>query len=101
MFSCETVVTEAHFLLRRRTHDGSARLNVLLSSGQINLDFNAIDHIHGIGDMKARCIDIPMSFADACLVRMEESYQARVFTTDGGFRTYRTSSGKRILLLIP
>ena len=46
--------------------------------------------------------DTPMSFADACLVRMvEKSDNAVVFTTDSDFRTYRKNGRQVIPLIIP
>ena len=47
--------------------------------------------------------DTPMSFADACLVRMaEQTPGAMIFTTDSDFRTYRMNGRQcGIPLMIP
>ena len=46
--------------------------------------------------------DTPMSFADACLVRMAElNDDAIIFTTDNDFRTYRKHGRQAIPLIIP
>ena len=46
--------------------------------------------------------DTPMSFADACLVRMAELRdEAIILTTDTDFRIYRKKSRQVISLLIP
>jgi hypothetical protein len=46
--------------------------------------------------------NIPMSLADACLVRMSELHaSSRVFTLDAGFRRYRKNRREAIPLLIP
>lgn len=46
--------------------------------------------------------DVPMDFADACVVRMaERNSKAAVCTTDGHFRFYRKSSGDAIALQAP
>lgn len=46
--------------------------------------------------------DVPMDFADACLVRMTElSADCLVWTTDSDFAVYRRHGRKTIPLLIP
>ena len=46
--------------------------------------------------------DTPMSFADACLVRMaEKGDETVVFTTDSDFRAYRKNGRQVIPLIIP
>ena len=46
--------------------------------------------------------DVPMSVADACLVRMAETIpQSIIFTLDDDFRTYRRHGRQVIPLLIP
>lgn len=46
--------------------------------------------------------DVPMSLADACLVRMAELHaQSKVFTLDQDFRIYRKHSRHVIPVLIP
>jgi hypothetical protein len=45
---------------------------------------------------------MPMSLADACLVRMSElRSQSRLFTTDSDFRIYRRNRRQLISLLAP
>jgi len=47
-----------------------------------------------------RYADTPMSFADACLVRMVELIdEATVFTTDSDFEMYR-KQGRQVISLI-
>lgn len=46
--------------------------------------------------------DIPMSLADACLVRMVEMHKdAAIFTTDRDFETYRKNKRQTIPLIKP
>jgi predicted nucleic acid-binding protein len=46
--------------------------------------------------------DLPMSLADACLVCMAEGVsEAKVFTTDSDFRTYRKNKRQVIPLIAP
>jgi predicted nucleic acid-binding protein len=46
--------------------------------------------------------NVPMSLADACLVRMSEQIEnAVIFTTDSDFHIYRKNGKKKIDLIIP
>lgn len=46
--------------------------------------------------------DVPMDFADACLVRMTELHaDCTLWTTDGDFRVYRRNGCQTIPLLAP
>jgi predicted nucleic acid-binding protein len=45
---------------------------------------------------------LPMSFADACLVRLSEIHQgATVLTIDSHFRVYRKNGHESITLIMP
>ena len=58
------------------------------------------DHVTETLRLLRRYGDIPMSLADACLVRMAELIpDATVFTTDNDFATYR-KHGRQIIPLI-
>jgi hypothetical protein len=47
-------------------------------------------------------LDVPMSLADACLVRLTETFADPVLlTTDGDFRVYRRHSRHAIPCVIP
>jgi len=49
-----------------------------------------------------RYADVPMSVADACLVRMTEMDQkAAVMTLDGDFRVYRRHGRQVVPVLMP
>ena len=46
--------------------------------------------------------NVPMSLADACLVRMSELYPSMpVFTLDKDFRVYRRNGRERIEAILP
>jgi len=50
----------------------------------------------------ARYQSVPMSFADACLVRMSELWpKTPVFTLDSDFRIYRRNKRQSIPLIAP
>ena len=47
-------------------------------------------------------VDMPMSFADACLVRMTETLNdPALLTTDADFRIYRRHSRQAIPCILP
>ena len=49
-----------------------------------------------------RYADVPMSLADACLVRMSEQYSASVvLTCDSDFQRYRRHRRQRIPTIMP
>jgi predicted nucleic acid-binding protein len=46
--------------------------------------------------------DVPMSFADACLVRMSERLRDPVLlTTDSDFRVYRRQNRRTVPCILP
>jgi uncharacterized protein len=46
--------------------------------------------------------DVPMSFADACLVRLSELYpDAPILTLDSDFLIYRRKKNERLLAVLP
>ncbi len=58
------------------------------------------------GRLAKRCLekyaDVPMSFADACLVRMTETLNDPVLlTTDGDFRIYRRHGRQIVPCVLP
>ena len=49
-----------------------------------------------------RCLSVPMSLADACLVRMSElNSKAKVLTLDSDFKIYRRNKRQVIPTLFP
>jgi predicted nucleic acid-binding protein len=60
------------------------------------------DHIPELLALMRRYRDVPMSLADACLVRLSELHRhGRVMTTDTDFRLYRRNARQVIPLLAP
>ena len=99
-FCCEAVLTEAHFLLAG-VHQGTERLISLIDSNKLDLSFHVADHTARVGDLMRSYADVPMSFADACLVAMCEQQESILFTTDSDFRRYRKHRREALDLIIP
>ena len=99
--TCEAVLSESFFLLER-ARGGKDALSGLLERAIIGIDFSLADQLAETLRLIRRYQDTPMSFADACLVRMAEQNQdAVVFTTDSDFRTYRKNGRQIIPLIMP
>lgn len=97
--TCDAVVSESLFLL----HGPHARaLDKLLRRGHLMLNFSLADDLLSVLDLRAKYADVPMSLADACLVRMSETLpDPIVLTTDSDFKIYRRHSRQVIPCLLP
>jgi len=101
LVTCESVISEAWFLLRA-TDVGRRSLLDLLDRGALGVDFNLQDHLPRVVDLLRRYANVPMSLADGCLVRMSEIVpDSVVLTLDSDFRIYRRNRRQKIPLLIP
>jgi predicted nucleic acid-binding protein len=101
VYTCEAVVTEAQFIVRERGGNPLAVLE-LVSRGMLNVAFALEDEVERLLELQRAYANVPMSLADACLVRMTEHHErARVMTTDKDFRIYRRNRRQIIPLLAP
>jgi predicted nucleic acid-binding protein len=99
--TCEAVLSECFFLLER-TPSGKRVFSALLERGIIAVDFSLRDQLGDTLRLIQQYRDTPMSFADACMVRMSELHlNSAVFTTDTEFKTYRRNGRQAIPLLAP
>jgi len=101
LLTCEPVLTEAAFLLKREGHDADP-LFVLMDRGVIRIALEVQEEQADLRALMRRYRNRPMSLADACLVRLSELHPAgEVFTLDSDFRIYRRYGNKVIPVLIP
>jgi predicted nucleic acid-binding protein len=101
LLSCEAVLSEACFLLRRSPAAGRAVLD-LVERGVVALPFRLEEESSAVARTLARYQQVPMSLADACLVRMAEQHEgSSVLTLDADFRIYRKSGRQVIPTLMP
>jgi len=99
--SCEAVLSQAFFLLQG-VPGGRERLAALVDRGVVEVRFDFQDEREATLRLLRKYSDTPMSFADACLVRMSELHrEARIFTLDQDFAAYRRNGRERIPLLAP
>ncbi len=99
--TCEAVISECFFLLDR-AKEGKESLCALLERGIVVVDYSFTAETTETLGLIRRYSDTPMSFADACLVRMAaKNSAASVFSTDSDFRIYRKNGRQVIPLLMP
>lgn len=102
LLTCGAVVVEACSLARRLGGGGEEKVLEFVRRGAVDLRFSLADETEGVHELVTRHRDVPMSLADACLVRMAELHPASaVFTLNRAFAIYRRSRGRRIPLLYP
>jgi uncharacterized protein len=99
--TCEPVLTEAFYLVQR-LKGGKERFFELLGSGLLLVEFDLIGEREALRKLIRKYDDVPMSLADACVVRLAESApKASVFTVDGHFRIYRKHGRQTIPTIVP
>ncbi len=97
--TCEAVLSEASHLLGGL---GTLSFASLLRRGALVCDYRFADDMDAVLKLLAKYADVPMSFADACLVRMTETLNDPVLlTTDGDFRIYRRHGRQIIPCVLP
>ncbi len=97
--TCEAVLSEAFHLLGAR---GGSRLAVLLRRRVVVAAFALGQNLERVLKLMEKYADLPMSLADACLVRMTEALaDAVLLTTDTDFRIYRRHSRLAIPCVMP
>ena len=101
LLTCEPVLTEAAFLLRREGRDTDA-LFALLDRRVIRIGLTVEEEQSDLRALMRRYRNRPMSLADACLVRLSEMHSAsEVLTIDSDFRIYRRHGNKVIPVRMP
>ena len=102
LVTCEAVLSEAFFLLSR-IRNGTSTLIELLHEGLVFGDSN-FSFAKEPGEILRHLEHysaVPMSFADACLVRMCELEDSIVYTADRDFLIYRRHRRQPIPLISP
>lgn len=99
--TCEAVVTEACFILRALPV-GVAAVLQMLNRGRLEMPFFLASESGAVLRLMDKYRDVPMSLADACLVRMSELYPPNpVFTLDSDFNIYKRNRREVIPTLSP
>jgi predicted nucleic acid-binding protein len=97
--TCEAVLSEAFHLLGAR---GTPALRSLLRRQALLVAFELSNNLKSVLTLMQKYANVPMSFADACLVRMTETLADPVLlTADTDFRIYRRHSRQVVPCVIP
>ncbi len=101
LLTCEPVLTEACFLITRGGGNADDLLE-LVERGLILPCFELQKEISRARGLMKRYSKLPLSLADACLVRMAEQIaDCRIVTLDGHFQIYRRHDRRPIPVLMP
>ena len=101
MLTCESVVSESCFLLSG-IKSGSDLVMQLIQREILRISFHLDEHIDPVKKLLIKYQSVPMSLADACLVRMSELYSnSYVFTLDSDFNLYRKHGRQMIPSIMP
>jgi uncharacterized protein len=101
LLSCEAVVAETCFLLKRSGFDPSLALQ-FIERGAVQLPFVLKEQIGSVSSLFKRYENVPVSLADAALIRLAEMNDSPLLlTTDSDFHIYRRHGRQTIPLVSP
>jgi predicted nucleic acid-binding protein len=101
LLTSEPVLTEAAFLLARDGFDAD-ELFALADAGAIAVGIEFNRERGALRSLLRKYRGVPMSLADATLVRLSELHRdCQVFTLDTDFRIYRRNGNHIIPVLMP
>ena len=94
--TCEAVLSEAFDLL------GAPGLSELLRRRALIAAFDLDNDLESVLKLLQKYANVPMSLADACLIRMTETLSDPIIlTTDSDFRVYRRHSRQVVPCVMP
>ncbi len=101
LYTCEAVLTEAFYLLRSLP-GGLSALIELVERNAVVTPFALTTEFSAVALLMKQYANLPMSLADACLVRMAEIYpESKIITLDRHFKVYRKNARQVIPTLMP
>lgn len=101
LLTVEPALTEVMFLLKRHP-DAQDRLMGWVAQGALRIPFRLEAEAEPVRLLSAKYCDLPMSLADACLVRLAEILDDHhVCTLDSDFTIYRKHGKTPISLITP
>lgn len=97
--TCEAALSEAFYLVGQK---GTPALAAMMQRGAVVCAFSLSDDADAVLALMDKYADVPMSLADACLVRMSETLpKPLLLTTDSDFRIYRRHSRQAVPCVLP
>jgi len=101
LHTCEAVITESAHIVRR-VPGGRKAIMDLLANGILVISFRMDAELRDLLKLVERYASVPMSIADACLVRMSElTPDSAILTFDRDFRVYRRGGRHSIPVIMP
>ncbi len=98
--SCEAVVAEACFLMRKVHPAGPAEVAALGRRGMYDIAISVDEQWTNIETLLRKYSDRPISLADACLIRCAEIHEeARILTFDSDFTVYKWARNRKFEIL--
>ena len=100
LLTCEPVLTEAAFLIRKAGREVQQDLLQLAIQEFYKVDFRLAENWSEIINLMGKYHDQPISLADACLIRMAEIHnQPQIITFDSDFEIYRWGRRRKFQIL--
>ncbi len=100
LVTCEAVIAESCYLLREAKGAAEAILENV-ERGAFLVPFRLIGNAARVSRLMKKYADVPMDFADACLVDMAGQFETgRILTLDADFRIYRWGRNRPFDLLL-
>lgn len=101
LLTCEAILVEAWFLLGR-VPNGRSSLLRFLNQSELRIGIQFAQEKDRLLELMQRYSSVPMSVADACLVRLSEKFPTGVvLTLDSDFLVYRRFDREPIPTIIP
>lgn len=101
LMTCEPVLTEACFLANR-FRGGADKVLELVARDIVRISFDLSTEVEAVRGLMSRYGSVPMSLADACLVRMTElDDDCTLITLDTDFKIYRRHRRQVVPVLMP
>jgi uncharacterized protein len=101
LVTCDAVLSESFFLLKHLPRHHAA-LRQMFADGAFDLSLQLRAEARHVARLMTQYQNLPMSLADACLVRLSELHpKFPVLTLDSDFRVYRRNKRDMIPCLSP
>ena len=95
--TCDAVITEAFFILRRTPMGPQKLAEVLATPGLYNLPWSFEKHRAAVMNLYLKYNDVPASFADMCILHMASTVKdPLIWTNDAHFKIYRLPRNKPV-----
>lgn len=100
LITCEAVLSEASYLLRKADSRAPQEIFKLAEAGLFDLSFRLSEHVDAVGKLMRKYSDVPASLADACLIQCAVlNDTASILTFDSDFHVYRWKTRKSFEIL--